>query len=353
MTDTAVKSEPEQQSKRKKKKPVWVDDPEQYRMTLGEHLEELRWRLILALLGFVIVFLVCLVFGTQVVTAFVAPLYNTLKKHNVTPQVFITEVGSAFMVYIQISLISAAALSAPWVLYQFWLFVAAGLYPHERKWVTRYLPLSITLLIAGMFFVYFLVLPWSLDFFVGATTWFPMPEGDSPRVAVPATQPLVRVPSLDGDPIDPPDESMWFNRREGKLKYYVDGHTSVLLFLPMSLVAPHITLDNYIDLVVMMLVVFGLAFQLPLVVAAVIRIGIVEPDSMRRARRVVYFVLLIVAASITPGDVITATIALMVPLVLLYEFGIILGVRGQKRADAAAAAEAKAESQAGKTAGDK
>lgn len=345
MTDAAIKTEAEEQAKRgkRKKKPVWVDDPEQYRMTLGEHLEELRWRLILALMGFGVVFLVCLVFGTHVVTGFVAPLYNTLKKHNVTPQVFITKVGSAFTVYIQISLISAAALSAPWVLYQFWLFVAAGLYPHERKWVTRYLPLSITLLISGMVFVYFVVLPWSLDFFVGATTWFPMPGSESPQVQVAATQPYMRVPALEGDPIDPPDESMWFNRLEGKLKYYVDGHTSVLLFLPMSLVAPHITLDDYIDLVVMMLVVFALAFQLPLVVAAIIRIGIVEPDAMRRARRVVYFVLLIVAASITPGDVITATLALLLPLVVLYEFGIILGVRGQKRAEQAAAAEAGAD----------
>ena len=100
----------------------------------------------------------------------------------------------------------------------------------------------------------------------------------------------------------------------------------------MSLVVPQYNLKDYINLVVMMLLMFGLAFQLPIVVAALLKVGIVEAEQLRAGRRYVYFGLLIVAAAITPGDVITATIALLLPLIILYEAGIWLGERDTLRA---------------------
>lgn len=312
----------------KKLKPTEVEDPEQYRMSIGDHLEELRWRLIMGLLGFVVAFAVCLFFGTKVVTLFVRPLYITLKAYDINPQVYASEVGSAFMVYMRISLISAGALAGPWLLYQFWLFVAAGLYKHERQWITKYLPLSITLLISGMAFVYFAVLPMTLSFFIGFNSWFPMPESQSPTVTVPAS--ALVVPIIKGDPANPAEGSLWYNSEEKKIKFHLAKQTSVVQFLPQTLVAPHITLDDYVNLVMMMLLVFGLAFQLPLVVLALARIGIFEIQALRDARKMVYFVLLIVACVITPGDVITATIALLVPLILLYELGIFLAARAGK-----------------------
>ena len=71
-----------------------------------------------------------------------------------------------------------------------------------------------------------------------------------------------------------------------------------------------------------MLLTFGLSFQLPLVVLALVRIGIVDIDQLKAFRRYVYFAITILAAAITPGDVITATILLMIPLIFLYELGI-------------------------------
>src|SRR5262245_31203909 len=123
-------------------------DPDQYRMTIGEHLEELRFRLIRALLGLLVAFIGCLVFGKTVISVFCKPLISVLHEYEVNPQIYFTQVSDPFMVYIKISLISAAAIAAPWMIWQLWLFVAAGLYPHERKLVTKYVPLSITLLIA-------------------------------------------------------------------------------------------------------------------------------------------------------------------------------------------------------------
>jgi len=151
-------------------------DPDDYRMTLGEHLEELRRRLILSLIGVGIALAICLYFGDSVVTGFCLPLLSVLEKYKINTQLVADEVSEGFAVFIRISVISAIALSSPWILYQLWLFIAAGLYPGERKYVTRYLPLSMGLLISGMLFVYFFVLPWTLDFFVGFNSKFSVPR---------------------------------------------------------------------------------------------------------------------------------------------------------------------------------
>lgn len=307
-------------------------DPDQYRMTVGEHLEELRWRFILALLGFGVVLIGCLFFGTDVVSTFCAPLVNTLAEHDINPQLVTDEVSEGFMVFIQISVISAAALASPWMLYQLWLFVAAGLYPHERKYVTRYLPLSISLLVGGMLFVYFLVLPWTLDFFITFSTAIPLKLNTPAHVAAPTTAPtsspsgqsanLHRVPLVRGDPPKPQEGDLWMDTTQQRLKLFFNGQVRVISFSADNLLAPEIKLSTYIRLVIAMLITFGLSFQLPLVVLALARIGIVEVEQLGAVRKYVYFAMTILAAVITPGDVITATVALVVPLCLLYELGI-------------------------------
>jgi sec-independent protein translocase protein TatC len=304
-----------------------VDDPEHYRMSIGDHLEELRMRMIFGLTGFIVAAIVCLFYGKKVMTAFCAPLTRTLLERNINPQMIYTEVGEPFMVFIQISLITAAAFSAPWMMYQLWMFIATGLYPHERKWVTRYIPLSISLLVSGMLFVYFLVLPWTVQFFIDFGNSIPLPTVDQ-RI-VENHPPLMNLLVLDGDPAVVKEGDVWLNKWEMKIKVAIKGedgaiHNSILPFLPSSMVAPQISLQKYIDMVVMMLLTFGLSFQLPLLVMALVRIGIVEIPTLKAGRKIVYFILLIVSSVITPGDVITATIALTVPLALLYELGIFL-----------------------------
>jgi len=319
MTAASATTHARDASKSKRKHP---EDPEHYRMSIGDHLEELRWRMIFGLMGFVVAAAVCLFYGKRVMTAFCAPLTKTLLERNINPQMIYTEVGEPFMVFIQISLITAAAFAAPWMLYQLWMFIATGLYPHERKWVTRDIPLPISLLISGMLFVYFLVLPWTVQFFVDFGNSIPLPSVE--QKIVDKYTPLMNVSVLEGDPAKPKDGDIWLNSWEMKLKIYHKGQAQIVPILPSSMLAPQIRLDTYIDMVVMMLLTFGLSFQLPLLVMALVRIGIVEIAALKKARRVVYFILLIVASVITPGDVITATIALTIPLALLYELGIFL-----------------------------
>jgi Sec-independent protein secretion pathway component TatC len=313
-------------------------DPDQYRMTIGEHLEELRTRLILSIVGVFLAFIVCFVFSDRVITAFCAPLINTLSKHDINTQLITDEVGEGFMVAIQISLITALAIAGPWALYQLWQFVAAGLYPHERKYITKYMPLSIGLLVTGMLFVYFLVLPWTLDFFIAWSTGIKVPldktavvETTGPATpGAPAPSPPVLVPFLKGNPSKMVEGMIWYDTVQQRLKFCLKGEPRVIAINSDNLLAPEIKLETYIDLVVGMLITFALSFQLPLVVLALERIGILDLDALRSMRKYVYFAMTIVAAVITPGDVITATIALMVPLCLLYELGVWLARMGHK-----------------------
>src|SRR3954466_11713220 len=213
-------------------------DPDSYRMTIGEHLEELRTRMILGLGGFFIAAIVCMALGEYVMHWFLRPLMIALEKAHQNPQIYYTEVAESFMVYIKVSLISAATVASPWMLYQLWQFVAAGLYPKERKYITKYLPLSITLLITGMLFLYFIVLPLMMTFFLE----FNFGTGSLIRAArvdaSASTQPAYTVPAFDGDPASPTNYQMWFDRSQYRLKLQLDGQTNVITFVSGGIATP-------------------------------------------------------------------------------------------------------------------
>lgn len=311
-----------------------VYDPNAYRMSIGDHLEELRGRLIKGIVGFVAALIICLIFGKQMMAIFCGPLIAALRESEINPQIFFTSVEQPFMVYLEISMICALVIASPWILWQVWQFIAAGLYAHERKTVTRYIPLSIALMIGGVGFVYFLVLPWTLQFFLAFSVSIPLPDEFNPMSHshnVPTTQSSFIVPSYPGDPETPQAFQIWFNTADQRLKFFYNNNVRVLQFGPQNLTAPMITLADYIDLVYGMIATFALSFQLPIVVMALAKIGIIETQTLKGMRKMIYFIMAIVAAVITPGDVITATVALMIPLCLLFELGIFLAERGAKR----------------------
>jgi sec-independent protein translocase protein TatC len=295
-------------------------NPDDYRMTIGDHLEELRRRLILALLGFVVVFFTCFAFGEPIMSWFCKPLINALQKYDINPQIYFTQVSDPFMTFLEICVVVAVAVAAPWMVYQFWQFIAAGLYPHERKVITKHVPLSIGLLITGMAFVYYPVLPWTLQFFLAFSISIPLPTSYSPDTHVTNAMPTT-IPVLDGDPAHPINGEIWLNHLDGRLKILVGDKVRVLTFGPQNLTAPMITLPDYIDLVISMLLTFGLSFQLPLVIVALVAVGIVDRATLKAWRRYVYFAMAVLAAMIAP-EVVTAMIALMLPLCVLYELGI-------------------------------
>lgn len=300
------------------------DDPDSYRMTLGEHLEELRKRLIYGLLGMVVATFVCLAVGEKVLGFLTEPLLKGLRDAGMNTQAHSVELTAGFMTYLKLSLILALVISGPWILYQLWLFVAAGLYPSERKVITKYIPLSVTLFVLGSVLAYYPVMPITVKFLLGFNSTFAnMGLASSPKVEVPAEQ-VVKVPMLKGDPAAMSDGQIWFNEVEGRLKFTLHGMTRAIDFGPDSMLSTKATLETYIELTLTTILVFGIAFQLPLVVLALFKVGIIDIATLRKSRKMVYFSLSIVAAVMAPGDVLSAMMALYVPLILLYEFGILL-----------------------------
>jgi sec-independent protein translocase protein TatC len=300
-------------------------DPENYRMTLGEHIEELRKRLLRGLIGFAITAVVFLIFGNHVVGFFCKPLYMALKQSGVNPQIYTSEISDGFMVYLQVSMVCAVAVAGPWIIYQLWQFIAAGLYKSERKYVTKYVPLSVTLFILGLLAVYFVVLPFTLKFFIDySINHISLPVDESPKVKDSPGDTPSYVQAIHGNPENPVDYRFWYDTSQNQLKMALGGKVRVIPFGPESLLTPIYTLPDYIDLVFRLMLTFALAFQLPLVVLAVERIGIITLPTLKRLRRVVYFGMGVAAASLTPGDVVTVMVMLMIPLIFLYEFGIFL-----------------------------
>lgn len=291
-------------------------------MTIGEHLEELRWRLILGLLGFFIATIVCFLFAERVMVIFCRPLIQQLQNHHLQPTMYYNGIGDPFMTYLKVTLISAGTIAGPWMLYQLWLFVSAGLYANERKIITKYIPLSITLMMAGMLFVYFLVLPLAIGFFLEFSGALPLPPGTHQDTIAATPGEVLVFPEWAGDPTRPVPGQVWLNTLEHQLKIFTGGEMFVLQFGPKNLLSPHITIPDYIDLVLTFLVTFGLAFQLPLVVLALVRSGIVEITWLRQQRRMVYFVMAVAAAFLAPGDIVLSMVSLLIPLMLLYEFGL-------------------------------
>jgi len=323
------------------------NDPIDCTMSLGDHLEELRARLILAILGLAIGAVVSLIFGKSIILfiekpyldvmkkraqetestqrqteaeAFVGVVFETLGTALATDanapkldpnyvtffhQVFedavkvwtdpsdpnntmqvppekglqVLKPAEGFVSYMKISLISGLILTCPWVFYQLWMFVGAGLYPHERQYVKTAVPFSAVLFVVGALFFLFVVAPLSLKFF--------------------------------------------------------------LIFDDLLKVASNWTLQGYISFVTMLMLVFGLAFQMPIAIFILARTGLVAVTSLRGVRKYVFLSVFFVAAMVTPPDVISQ-VTLAFPLYALFELGILLAsLVGDKEAQARAKANAK------------
>lgn len=175
--------------------------------------------------------------------------------------VFIAGEG-AFFTLTKMSLLAAVLLSLPWVLYQAWAFVAPGLYAHERRFVGPLIILSVIFLLVGIGFAYSFVLPVAYKFFFS------------------------------------------FAEKTG---------ADVMQ-----------DLQRYWDFTLSIFFGFGLAFQVPVVEMLMIKLGMVSVDDLRQARRYVLVGAFIVAAVLTPPDVLSQFM-LAIPLILLYELGIFLG----------------------------
>lgn len=287
-------------------------------MSFGDHLESLRVHLWKALIGLAICVVGSLFIGHKIVEVVRAPIDSALKEYNLdklphpddgetieeqqksideliaslsskseqTAETKVLQkilldyqfrlnnmeetmaepvtlaVQEAFTtIYLKVSFIAGLVFSSPWVIYQIWLFVAAGLYPHERKYVYIYLPISIFLFLGGALFCFYAVFPFVLNFLLG------------------------------------------FNKLLG--------------------VNPQIRLSEWISFAVTLPVMFGLSFQLPLIMLFMERISIFNVKDYHEKRRMAILIISIISMLMTPADPMSMVL-MMMPLILLYELGILM-----------------------------
>jgi sec-independent protein translocase protein TatC len=172
-------------------------------------------------------------------------------------------------IYFMVCLVAGLVLSSPWVFYQIWAFVAAGLYRHERHYVTKYLPFSLGLFLSGVFLCFLFVLPITLKFLLQFNVWLG--------------------------------------------------------------VAPTLRLSDWMGFATILPLVFGISFQTPLVMLFLERINIFTADDFRSKRKIAILIMTITAAVITPGQDPFSMVLLAIPMILLYELGILMIVSGHRK----------------------
>ncbi len=309
-----------------------LDQPDLAYMSVSDHLEELRTRLIRALLAVGVGFAVCLIFArSYVIPFFCRPLIDALLDADLSPQMFFTGITDPFFVYLKVSLIGGLVLGGPVALWQMWSFIAAGLYKQERRTVTRYIPLSISLFALGVSTVYYVAVPFILQFFLAWNLGIPLPNIPAEPDAS-ATATVLVIPSYAGDPAEPVERQFWFDSVQQRFKVYHGQRVHVLTLGGDNLLAPVITLPEYLNLLLTLLIGFGLTFQLPLVVMGLVAAGVVQTKVLREKRKIIYFGLAVASAVFTPADPFSM-LAMFLPLLGLYELGLWLAERRTNRPD--------------------
>jgi len=278
----------------------------------------------------------------------VEPFVIAARQQGVPERMLALQPPEVFLVVLKMCFIVGLMIASPYALYQIWAFVAAGLYPAERRSVTRFVPASVGLFAAGVAFLFYIVLPLILNFLLSLNAWVPMPSGEpnpilrwimpesgpAGAVASRPTEPLSRIPVLDADPADPAPYSMWINRPEARLKVFL-GHGQWMVADLRSgpsaaMVESRFGLAYYISFVTSLALGFGLGFQVPLVVLFISWMGIATPAQMARVRRLIIFFAFVAAAFLTPPDV-TSQVLLAVPMILLFEVGLLAARISEKR----------------------
>lgn len=179
-----------------------------------------------------------------------------------------TDISSPFMTPIKLAFTVAVVLAAPWILYQVWAFIAPGLYRHERKLVVPLLLSSTLLFYAGMAFAYFAVFPAVFQFFISTA---------------------------------PPGVTVMTD------------------------------IKSYLDFVFGMFIAFGIAFEVPVAVVLLSRMGAINPETLADKRPYVLLGVFVVAAVLTPPDVFSQT-SLALPMYVLFEVGLLVARRVRRKA---------------------
>lgn len=297
-------------------------------MSFGDHLEDLRKRVFLAIIGVVPIFVIAFGFGRPLLRMLIEPAQEQLTRAGQGAQLLATGPFETFGAVVQIALIVTVLLGAPWLLFQLWKFISPGLYKHERKIVHLLMPFSGLLTICSVLFLYFVILPVILAFFIGFGAKVSSPIS-VPTAPVPEGIVFPMIPVLAADPPDPTPGMVWINesllQQRVCVGIDVEGNPLIRVITLTSNIgiAQQYRISEYIKTILNMGLAFGIAFQTPVVVVMLGWVGIINPDMMKRYRKHAIGVSAILGAVLTPADPLSM-ILLAGPLYLLYELGLLI-----------------------------
>ena len=220
------------------------------------HLEELRRRLIVCFIAVAVGFVVSYGFKEQLFEILAHPLKIAMAKGDA---LIFTNLPEAFFTYLKVAFLTGIGLASPVIIYEFWMFVAPGLYEKEKRLLLPIVFLSTLFFVGGALFGYFIVFPYGFKFFLGF-----------------ATETIRPMPSM----------------------------------------------KEYLSFAAKLLLAFGIVFELPLVITFMARLGLVTVPFLKRNRKYAILLFFVGAAILTPPDVVTQ-IMMALPLMLLYEISII------------------------------
>ncbi|RDW12785.1 twin-arginine translocase subunit TatC [Paracoccus thiocyanatus] len=253
---------------------------------LIEHLAELRTRLIWSVLAFVVAMVLCYTVWNPIYNFLTRPICHALETRGQECGLILLKLQEGFFVAIQISFLGGFVLAFPIIAYQLWRFVAPGLYRSEKAAFLPFLVASPVMFLIGAAFAYYIILPMAYDFFLGFQQG-PLALPDDPSAAA-----------------EP------------------NPHLAGIVFQG--------SVSEYLTLTTKFILAFGLSFQLPVALTLMGKAGLVSSEGLGSVRRYAIIVILVLAAIVTPPDVISQ-IVLFAVIYGLYEISIFLVRRMEKK----------------------